>query len=116
MNGSTDIKSSLVYIELCHTIDNIYTALTGKTISSEMAAQLMQKAMQRKEYRRPLINIISEYIQNGTKRDYLQTQIQHALSLEGMLSLNDVRAAHEEQDRTDDEESADKTIKDVRQK
>lgn len=113
MNGSGDIKSSLVYIELYNTINEMHQSMMGHAISPENAAEIMQLIMKKGEYRRPLIHIVSNYIESGSERSQLQTKIQHSLLSLDSLALDDARHDAAEQATTQDDATANYTVQDV---
>ena len=113
MNGSSDIKSSLVYMELYNTINNMHQSIMGSTISPENAAEIMKIIMKNGEYRRPLVRIVSNYIDSGSNRSQLEAKIQHSLLTLDRLRLDDARDRADDQKTTKYDAAAKCTIQDM---
>jgi hypothetical protein len=70
MNSSSDLKSSIVFIELYQTIETMVSNMDREISDAEMQA-LLRECIRRKEYRRPLTSIIQTYLTKGIHRKEL---------------------------------------------
>ena len=87
MATNLDLRTSLVYVELWTTIEEMYEKRTGgKQISDESIEMVLRETFRRKEYRKPLVALVQSYLDNGITRQALDGRVR-ALFQQHLLAL-----------------------------
>lgn len=80
MGNPYELKTSLVYFELHRAINTIYMDLMGEAIPDSLSREILRSVMRRSEYRKPLVGIVMEYLDNGTRSEDLCRRVETILN------------------------------------
>ncbi len=91
MRTNLELKTSILYIELYATVEELYKKYTGKNIPDAEMEVFLKECIRRKNYRQPLVSLIQTYFDKGTPRTKLTASLENIfranLLEEGTISL-----------------------------
>lgn len=73
------LEVSIIYFELYELLEKYYKQKMDEELPVELAVILLKNIMNKREYRRPFVNVITKYIKEDTNRKKLENDLHNVL-------------------------------------